>query len=294
MNSKPSISVVIPTLNRTESLHKTIECLFKSTVKDFECIIVDQTPSVNVKKTAIDDIRIKHTFQSIPSLPLARNTGIKLADADIILFLDDDIEFGANLLYEHICAHVRNSSVAAVTGRIKLLPPHFYTGGNVLAKVDENSAKFIVNFDTEKQQESDFISGGNVSIKKRVFSEVGLFDTRFRGNALYEEIDMSMKIRRAGKTILFHPPAEITHLRAEEGGCRTSNKIKWGVDKFYNTGLFYGRWLFKGSPAKFIKSMKDEIEFMTRKGRQRMWGQVAVYFLSLFHGFLTGVLTRVR
>ncbi|MBL8028625.1 MAG: glycosyltransferase family 2 protein, partial [Fibrobacteres bacterium] len=217
MSSKPSISVIIPTLNRSLALQKTVNCLLKSTVKDFECIIVDQTPGAADNDPRLIDSRIKYIHQSKASLPLARNRGVKLSQADIILFLDDDIEFGSNLLYEHICAHVRSSTAAAVTGRIKLLPPHFYTGGDILAKVEPKSAKFVVNFDQDKRQESDFISGGNVSVKREVFSEVGFFDRMYKGNALYEEIDMSMRIRRAGKTILFHPTAEITHLRAEEG-----------------------------------------------------------------------------
>ncbi|MBL8026387.1 MAG: hypothetical protein JNL74_08240, partial [Fibrobacteres bacterium] len=77
-------------------------------------------------------------------------------------------------------------------------------------------------------------------------------------------------------------------------GCRTEKGTKWGMNRFYNTGLFYGRWLFNGIPFVFFKAMKDEIEFLTRNGSRRKWLSVFLFFASLIYGFAAGIITKKR
>ncbi len=293
MNIKPEISVIIPSLNRPESLYKTVLQLLKSDFENFECIVVDQSvDSVGRNKlTDLSDARLHIEILEHPSLPAARNRGVALSKSNIVLFLDDDVEFDIYFLAAHLRAHLNNPTVAAITGRIKLASPHQYSQNAVLAAIDKKTAEFIVNFDNDVYQETAFISGGNVSVKKYVFERVGFFDELYRGNAFYEEIDFSMRMQKAKLSILFVPEAAITHLRADSGGCRNDSARKWAADKFFNTGLFYGRWLFHGNPLPFINRMKKEMEFFSRKGGGHSLIVLVNFSLFLLIGFFIGIYT---
>jgi GT2 family glycosyltransferase len=227
-----------------------------------------------------------------PSLPSARNIGIRKSNAEIILFIDDDVEFAPPFLSKHIYAHNKNPDAAAVTGRIKLLPPDFYPDTETLAEIDPKTAGYTVNFDNLTLQKSLCVSGCNMSFKKNVFDKIGFFDPQFRGNALYEEIDLSFRLKKANLEIIFDPEAELLHLRSLKGGCRDKKGVHWGIDKFHNTALFFGRWLIAGYPGEFLTAMKNEIEFLTRNNGGRKWSHVCIYYAALIIGLLKGIGTK--
>ena len=292
MNSVPVISVIIPTLNRSLSLAKTVNCLLNSSTHNFECFIIDQSGITSSRLPT--DPRITVVKLHKQSLPTARNIGIRKSNADIILFIDDDVEFAPSFLSKHIYAHNKHQDAAAVTGRIKLLPPDYYPDTKTLAEIDPKTARYIVNFDNQTLQNSLCVSGCNMSFKKNVFVKIGFFDPLFRGNALYEEIDLSFRLKQAGLKIIFDPESELVHLRSTDGGCRNKKGVHWGIDKFHNTALFFGRWLIAGYPREFLKAMKNEIEFLTRNNGKRKWSHVCLYYAALTIGLIRGVYTKKR
>ena len=85
----PEFSVVIPTFGRRELLAKAVASVLAQTVKDVECIVVDDggTPAVDLPNLArLQVIRRNRNG----GLSAARNTGIAAARGRAITFLDDD------------------------------------------------------------------------------------------------------------------------------------------------------------------------------------------------------------
>ncbi len=87
-----SISIIIPTRNRIDTLRRCLMEIKNSTIKPKEIIVVDQS-DIKIKLENVNDVNlenIKIIYQEYPSLTKARNNGLKKATGDIIIFMDDD------------------------------------------------------------------------------------------------------------------------------------------------------------------------------------------------------------
>lgn len=92
--NNPRISVIIPLYNKEKSIARTIESILKQTLQDFELVIVDDGStdnSVDIVRGFNDD-RIVLVQQKNAGPGAARNTGVRNAKADWIVFLDADDE----------------------------------------------------------------------------------------------------------------------------------------------------------------------------------------------------------
>lgn len=91
-----TLSVIIPTFNRSESLKQTLSELAKSSILPYEVIVIDQSNNEVIKNEIISACNqypfVKYTFSSEPSSTKARNCGIDLASGDILVFMDDDVD----------------------------------------------------------------------------------------------------------------------------------------------------------------------------------------------------------
>lgn len=89
----PKISVIIPVYNtKEEYLRESIESIINQSFIDFEIVIVDDGSTNNAKEVIFSykDERIKYFYQENQGLGGARNTGIRQAQGEYILFLDSD------------------------------------------------------------------------------------------------------------------------------------------------------------------------------------------------------------
>jgi glycosyltransferase involved in cell wall biosynthesis len=93
-------SIVVPTYNRENSLHKLFESIFMQSYQNFELIIVDDGSTDNTGDLirSFQDARIKYIYQDNSGGSKARNTGIDAAKGSYIAFLDSDDVFLPNHL----------------------------------------------------------------------------------------------------------------------------------------------------------------------------------------------------
>jgi GT2 family glycosyltransferase len=289
---KPFVSIIIPTLNRYDALKQTLSAALAVPYPNFEIIVVDQTPNPGFRIDDFPDAPIAYIHMKKANLPLARNVGLDRAKGDIILFLDDDIAFSPTLVDEHVNAHLQHLKAGAVTGMIKLIAPHFWPEQSFVVKLDKDTAKLHVNFEKDQAGYIDYHSGGNVSFKKEVFNRVGAFDCHFLGNAFYEEIDFSIRLRKKGYAIFYCPSAQIIHFRHDAGGCRSETGSHYYFKRFYNTAYFFYKHLFSFFPVKFLGAMKNEMEFFSRTGQGHDIRSVVAYCVGLLLGALRGFFNR--
>lgn len=90
------ISIIIPTMNRYNSLKQTINKILKGDVCPTEIIIIDQSNEKEDLKNYLDklpeQISIVYVEQQEPSLTCARNKGLLLAKNEIVIYSDDDVD----------------------------------------------------------------------------------------------------------------------------------------------------------------------------------------------------------
>ncbi|MGA9406844.1 MAG: glycosyltransferase family A protein [Bacteroidota bacterium] len=113
-----TLSAVIPTYNRYESLLRTLRSLALQTELPDEVIIVDASDPVGDENNLTNGFPSLHItyIRSRPSVCAQRNTGIKNAAGSYIFLCDDDLEFPQDYISE-IKAFIRtNPGAKAVTG----------------------------------------------------------------------------------------------------------------------------------------------------------------------------------
>ena len=100
---KLDVSVIIPTMNRVESLKKTINRMLSCKFIPGQIIVVDQTEKIKIRQEIFSYIEnmkkiveITYEYQSNPSSTKARNKGISLSKYEIVIFSDDDVEVKDN------------------------------------------------------------------------------------------------------------------------------------------------------------------------------------------------------
>ena len=107
-------SIIVPTYNRSFCIADTINSALAQTYKNFEIIIVDDgstddTESLIKQKYSKELSKKKIIYHKLPSncgVCRARNTGLKLANNDWIVYLDDD-----NIMYENFLKAYRDAII---------------------------------------------------------------------------------------------------------------------------------------------------------------------------------------
>lgn len=118
MNSKPLVSIVIPTYNRAKLIRRALASILEQTLQDFEIIIVDDASQDDTESVvkSLTDSRIKYLqHQTNLNGSAARNTGIKAARGEYLALLDSDDEWLPNHLATKI-AYLQNNLCQGVFG----------------------------------------------------------------------------------------------------------------------------------------------------------------------------------
>lgn len=115
-----SISIVIPTMNRLDSLQRTIEYIVQSKIKPLEVIVVDQSQDETyIEKTKQflegQPIECLYVHQTTPSLTKARNIGMEYVHGDLVIQMDDDVDIKPDTL-TNILDIFSNENVAMLAG----------------------------------------------------------------------------------------------------------------------------------------------------------------------------------
>ena len=101
-----SISLIIPTYNRQETVLKTLDFLKLQNCEDYEVIVVDQTKLTHPQlvKFKFEDSTVKYKYSHIEEigLPNARNIGADIASNDILIYIDDDVSLLGVVLYRMV------------------------------------------------------------------------------------------------------------------------------------------------------------------------------------------------
>jgi len=228
--------------------------------RDFwlETVLVD-----NCSPQPVD--KFKKEFKDLVVLKNSRNlgfaegnnVGIRYAlknGADWVLILNNDTTVAPDLLIQLI----KQSSLinqSGILGPKIYFAPGFeyhknrykpsqrgkvfwYAGGVIDWKNVYCSHRGVDEVDSgqyDKLEETDFVSGCAMLVKKEVFEKIGLFDSRY---FLYlEDVDFCQRAKKAGFKIIYVPGGKVWHYNAsssEVGGALhdyfiTRNRLLFGV-----------------------------------------------------------------
>ena len=169
----PTVSVIIPTYNRSVLLPRSIRSVLNQTFQDFELIVVDDGSTDNTEEVVrgFEDKRIRYIqHEENKGGSAARNTGVKVAQGEYIALLDDDDEWLPEKLERQINKFQELSSDFGVV----------YSGFSfVYEKSGEVVSSHVPAFRGnvyDRIIKSCILGGSTPLIKKFCFQKAGLFD----------------------------------------------------------------------------------------------------------------------
>jgi GT2 family glycosyltransferase len=205
------ISVVVPFYNAEKTLKSCLEALAAQTVKPCEIIMVDNgstdaSADIADKFVEKEPEIFKYVLENRRGPSIARNSGAKQSQGDIISFTDSDCIPDKNWL-RNILIGFNDSQIGSVAGKIKS-----YRTKNLY---DKFHAVFTLKGFTESYTLSEFslVRGGfptaNLSVRRDAFNKIGGFDETLKISA--EDYDLCARIYQIGCSIKYLPDVIVYH-----------------------------------------------------------------------------------
>ena len=208
----PTVSVIIPTHNRSDSLRRLLDAL---SVQDFplgelEVVVVadgcgDDTSVMLRRYQAPYELSVVEQPGSGPAE--ARNAGAGRARTPLLIFVDDDVEPAPSFIAAHIRAHAENAG-GVVIGPYPPLP----RATSSLFRLRQR-LWWTEKFDAVAQAAHRFtyhdLLSGNLSISAELWGKIGGFDPRFRHSR--EDYELGIRLIHAGVPFTFAPDAHGYH-----------------------------------------------------------------------------------
>jgi GT2 family glycosyltransferase len=216
------LSVIIPTYYRYPSLGTVLALLSRQTLPPDEVIVADQTPSAD-RPTGFYErfsgLPLRVLDLAEPSLSESRNRAAGAASGDVLLFMDDDMEFGPTLLERHVevMAEERVDVVFGAISTEATLPETFARNVEWLDPV----SLFLKTPNCRWNGMVLVTSGANTLIKRDRFFAVGGYDQNL---PRMEDIDLGYRLFRTGAKMFYSEKPFSRHMRAPLGGTRKTQR----------------------------------------------------------------------
>ena len=246
-----ALSVIVPTHNRPEELVQLVECLTRQDLDPsmFEVVVVDdgsREPAcqrLGPLRTAFD----LHVITQASSGPgAARNRGLEVAKADMIVFFNDDAVPAPDCLRRHLEVQAASDGKHAVLGTFTLLPERVVD--SFTTHVETSTVLFAQpHMSSGTSYAGTSFCTGNLSVSREAIERVGGFDESFR-YAGGEDSELGLRLdRELGFRVLYDATVRCEHdheLRLR-GFLKRMRVIGWAAyrieQKHGDTGLVQGQ-----------------------------------------------------
>lgn len=221
------VSVVIPTYNRGDLIHETLDSVKAQTLPDWECIVVDdgstdETEAV-VKKYTEKDNRfryIRRPDNRIKGGNSCRNIGLEVAQGEYIQFLDSDDLLASNKFEEQVRAlsnYPGNTVATCKWGRFTTIQEHLNSKPNEPTYISSDGALKL--FDVFGKHSIWFPP--HVYLTRRsVIEKAGYWNEDLKMN---QDGEFFARVLLSASQIVFVPTTEV-YYRRHTGGNTSSWK----------------------------------------------------------------------
>ena len=282
VEGQPLISIIIPNKDGADLLKKCIDSIENTgTYKNYEIIIIENNSITNeifdyyeeLKKR--DNIRVE-TWTRGWNYSAINNFGAGLAKGDYLLLLNNDIEVITPDWIQEMLIFAQRDDVGAVgvklyypTGAIQHagvivgvrgVAGHSFHGQTGDFRGYMNRAVSVQNLSA--------VTAACMMVKKKAFEAAGRFNEGYA--VAFNDVDLCLRIRKAGYNIVFTPYCECYHYESVTRGADTESEEKMmrfaGEVHMFNQD--WGDFLAKGDPYynKNLSLDSDDFEDADYKG----------------------------
>jgi len=281
-------NIIIATHNRADTLPQTLDSLL---VQDFrgdfshDIVVVDNNSTDDTKAVVHSyenkfpgQTTLRYMFEGRQGKSFALNTAITHTDGDIIVFIDDDVILKKDWL-KKIHDFIQSYDFDAATGRIvPQYPSNVPTW--VTGNIDILSGP-IVSYDYGEEikvydgRSMNPLVGANMIVKRHLFDETGLFNTKLGpGTGTFgDDTEISIRWEKINKRLYYVGTVMVWHPAVRE-------RMTLGYIARWNTS--YGKYCVvkdKGIIGKDIVCYAGVPRYLFR----RIFGRALKLIFSLFN-----------
>ena len=278
------VSVIIPTVNRQETLVRLLEYLGEQTLTPDEIIVVEQGEILWKQDNIPHKLRASFypVYTHRKSLSAARDTGRRIASGDFLFFFDDDILLPMNYLQEAVHYLHSNSDCLAVGGRYvdeiicerksliigRILG--IYGNGSSNKLLSSGWGDYVRGKYASSITRAEWLFGCNFAVRSTVF-EKAFFETNLERWSFLEDLFFGLSLRQAyGDCIRLLPSLTVTHAPTQSSGEISPMSIRMRILYRY---ILWHKYLDDGSKMRlihFITGMFAKF-ILILKQKPRLW-----------------------
>jgi GT2 family glycosyltransferase len=313
----PSMTVLIATRDREESLRRCLASIAELDYPDFDVVVVDNAPATDAAATVVAELegrcgraRIRYVREDRPGLARAHNRGLQEVTGSWVAITDDDVVVDRHWLTAIAEAATAAPGVACVTGLI------------VAAELETRAQRLIEEaggfgrgfayrlYDTGPNRPDDPLfpvttgrlgSGANMAFDAAVLRALGGFDPALGAGTPAcggDDLLAFLHILASGYTLAYQPAALISHFHRREyaGLQRQSYNYGVGLGAYLTSAVIHHPGLLPGMLRNVPRGLRHFLARSSVKNQGKAAGFPAELERAerrgLLHGPYAYVLSR--
>lgn len=257
IEKRERISILIPNKDHVCDLKKCIDSVReKSTYDNWEIIVIEnnstETETFEYYQEIQKDLRIRVVYwKGEFNYSAINNYGAGFAQGEYILLLNNDTEVITPDWMEQMLMFAQRNDVGAV-GSMLYYPDDTVQHGGIIFGLGGVAGHAHKDYPRDHYgymsrmvlaQNMTAVTAACMLMRKNVWDEMHGLDENYK--VVFNDVDLCLRIRKAGYLIVWTPFAELYHDESKSRGIEdTEEKMEW----------------FRGEVQKFQQQWKDELE----------------------------------
>ncbi len=278
----PKISIVIANKDHAEDLRRCVESVVnKSTYENYEIIIVENNSTTEEIRKYYNELQTGEFADKIKVVQYegrfnyskVNNLGVKHADGEYILLLNNDTEVITSNWMEEMLMYAQREDVGAVGAKL-LYPDRTIQHAGVILALGAHRTAGHGHYKMPMQnlgymgrlcyaQNMSAVTGACLLVKKTLFEQVGGLEEAFEISL--NDVDFCLKLRKLGRLNVWTPFAQLYHYESISRGLDDSGEKAERYNR--ESELFRTKWktvLEAGDPYYNPNFTLDRSDFSVR------------------------------
>ena len=230
LNEKPLISILIPNKDHIDDLKRCIDSIFeKSTYKNIEIIVIENNSTEEKTFEYYDLLKKDDRIQIVTwtgefNYSAINNYGAQKARGKHLLLLNNDVEVITPDWLEQMLMFSQRSDVGAVGAMLYYADDTVQHGGVIvgIGGVAGHAHKYFPRGSYGYMsrmtiaQNLSCVTAACLMLRRDVWDQIEGLDEEFK--VAFNDVDMCMRIRKAGYLVVWTPYAELYHYESKSRG----------------------------------------------------------------------------
>ena len=272
VSGQPLVSIIIPNKDQKESLEKCLNSVFeKTTYKNYEIIIVENNSTSQATFDYYKDLEKRENVKIIVwkssfNYSAINNFGVKEANGEYLLFLNNDVEVINPEWMEEMLGNCQREEVGIVGAKL-YYPDDTIQHAGIIIGIGGVAGHAFLNTPRSRtgylhkaslQMNLSAVTAACMMMKKKAFEQIGGFEEKLQ--VAFNDVDLCLRTVSAGYLVVYNPKVELYHFESKSRGTEDSEekvrrfqgeiefmRTRWidilkEGDPYYNKNLTLSKW----------------------------------------------------